>query len=238
MLCPYPGCPWTPHGAALFNAEYLAPALKEKHPDVELYLGTINTNRFDEVDGILSDPHVQGKDLFAGIGFQWEGSQIIREVRTKYPWLRIVQTESECGDGKFDWRGAMHTFALIGHYLALGCEEYTFWNAVLADDGESTWGWKQNALIRVHSKEKTFELTPEYYAVMHYTHFVTAGTKLLGAYGDFHTAQAAVFLTPEGKYVVVAGNREKQERILSVKLGKDRLDLVLPPESMHTFAED
>ena len=67
----YPGCPWTPKGAALFNAEYLGPALKAKHPDVELYLGTINTNRFDEVDNILSDSHVIGKDLFKGIGFQW-----------------------------------------------------------------------------------------------------------------------------------------------------------------------
>ena len=29
-----------------------------------------------------------------------------------------------------------------------GCEEYTFWNPILADEGVSPWGWKQNALIR------------------------------------------------------------------------------------------
>lgn len=236
---PYPGCPWTPSGAALFNAEYLAPALKSKHPGVELYLGTINTNRFDEVDGILSAPHVRGKDLFAGIGFQWEGSQIIREVRNKYPWLRVVQTESECGDGKFDWRGAHHTFSLINTYLGLGCEEYTFWNVILCDDGASAWGWKQNALIRVNSKKKTFELTPEYYAVKHYAHFVTAGTKLLYAAGSFDRTPLAVFLTPGGKHVVVAGNRDRQrEATVSVKFGKDRLDMVLPPYSLHTFAEE
>ena len=33
---PYPGCAWTPEGIIRFNAEYLAPTLKEKHPDVDL----------------------------------------------------------------------------------------------------------------------------------------------------------------------------------------------------------
>ena len=235
----YPGCPWTPKGAALFNGEYLGPALKAKHPDVELYLGTINTNRFDEVDNILSDPHIAGKDLFTGIGFQWEGSQIIADVRQKYPHLKVVQTESECGDGRFDWRGAEHTFAVIADYLGNGCEEYTFWNVILSDDGRSAWNWRQNALIRVNSKEKTAELTPEYYAVMHYSHFVTAGTKLLNAVsGRFGPASGAVFLTPEGKYVVVAANRSDGEIPLTVEFGKDTLDVVLPPHSMHTFAED
>ena len=237
---PYPGCPWTPKGAALFNAEYLAPALKEKHPDVELYLGTINTDRFEEVDGILSDRHVIGKDLFQGIGFQWEGSRIIADVRQKFPFLKVVQTESECGDGRFDWRGALHTFAIINDYLGKGCEEYTFWNVILCDEGKSSWGWKQNALIRVDSKEKTAEFTPEYYAVMHYSHFVTAGTKLVNAInGRVGKVPAAVFITPEGKYVVVAANRDgKAEAMLSIKFGGERLDVLLPPGSMHTFVEN
>ncbi len=236
---PYPGCPWTPGGAALFNGEYLAPALKEKFPDVELYLGTINTNRFDEVDGILSDGHVRGKDVFKGIGFQWEGSQIISEVRKKYPALKVVQTESECGDGRFDWRGAEHTFALINDYLGKGCEEYTFWNVILCDNGESGWGWRQNALIRVDSREKTAMLTPEYYAVKHYTHFVTAGTKLLNSVSAASVpASVAVFLTPEGKYVVTACNHDNGELPLAVMFGGDRLEAVLPPHSMHTFAEE
>jgi len=235
----YPGCPWTPKGAALFNAEYLAPALRSKHPDVELYLGTINTNRFDEVDNILSDPLVAGKDLFKGIGFQWEGSQIIEKVREKYPGLKVVQTESECCDGKFDWRGALYTFSIINDYLGKGCEEYTFWNVILCDDGRSAWGWRQNALIRVNTKEKTAELTPEYYAVMHYSHFVTAGTKLLNTInGRFGPAPVAVFLTPEGKYVVVAANRTDGEIPLAVGFGGDTLEAVLPPHSMHTFAEN
>ena len=54
--------------------------------------------------------------------------------------------------GDFDWKAAEHTFNLINHYLGNGCEEYTFWNAILCDEGTSGWGWKQNALIHVDSK--------------------------------------------------------------------------------------
>ncbi|MBR2962798.1 MAG: glycoside hydrolase family 30 protein [Lentisphaeria bacterium] len=235
----YPGCPWTPHGAALFNAEYLAPALKEKCPDVELYLGTFNTNRFEEVDGILSDDVMKGKDIFTGLGFQWEGSQIIPQIRNKYPHLKVVQTESECGSGTFDWRAAEHTFGIINDYLGKGCEEYTFWNVILCDRGESAWGWKQNALIRVDSQAKTATLTPEYYAVKHYSHFVTAGTKLLGAYGGrTEETPAMIFKTPAGKYVVVAGNRANTERRLTLKLGEKHLETTLAPHSFQTFVED
>jgi glucosylceramidase len=160
-------------------------------------------------------------------------------VRSKYPHLKIVQTESECGSGTFDWRAAEHTFAVISDYLGKGCEEYTFWNVILCDRGESAWGWKQNALIRVDSKAKTATLTPEYYAVMHYSHFVTAGSRLLRSSGGYaEEAPAMVFRDPAGKYVIVAGNRSNAERRLTVRLGTVYLEAVLAPHSMQTFVED
>ncbi len=71
----------------------------------------------------------------------------------------------------------------MNHYLGNGCEEYTFWNAILYDGGFSGWGWKQNALIHVDSKTGSATYTPEYYAVKHYSHYVTPGSKVL-AYKD------------------------------------------------------
>ena len=157
---PYPGCAWTAEGTVRFNVEYLAPTLKKHHPKVKLYLGTFNTNRYDYVDKILSDPRMP--QSIEGIGFQWEGGQILPKIRKKYPQYKYVQSESECGGGTFDWRAGEHTFHLINHYLGNGCEEYTFWNNTLCDNGESPWGWKQNALIHVDSKSRTATLTPEY----------------------------------------------------------------------------
>jgi glucosylceramidase len=80
---PYPGCAWTAEGTVRFNVEYLAPTLKKHHPKVKLYLGTFNTNRYDYVDKILSDPRMP--QSIEGIGFQWEGGQILPKIRKKYP---------------------------------------------------------------------------------------------------------------------------------------------------------
>ena len=231
----YPGCAWTPEGSIRFNAGYLAPALREYHPEVSLYFGTINTNRFELVDEVLSDP-LLAKSI-KGVGFQWEGGQILPRIREKYPQFKYVQTESECGWGSFDWKAAEHTFGLMNHYLANGCEEYTFWNAILYDEGLSGWGWKQNALIRVDSRAKTATYTPEYYAVKHYSHYVTPGSKLLSwKESGADKKPVLVYQDTQGNYIVIAGNFQDQPQQLVVKLGKKYLDVNLEPHSLNTFA--
>jgi glucosylceramidase len=230
----YPGCAWTAEGTIRFNTEYLAPALEAKYPDVNLFLGTINTNRYDLVDQILSDPRMS--QTIKGVGFQWEGGNILPRIRQKYPQYQYVQTESECGWGTFDWKSAEHTFGLINHYLANGCSQYTFWNAILTDNGTSEWGWKQNAFIRVDSRTKTVTYTPEYYAVKHYCHYVTPGSKLLASKETGNDGKPAlVFLTPENKYIVIAGNFKDKPQRLVIQFGAKVLDVSLNPHSLNTF---
>ncbi|MDE5702641.1 MAG: beta-glycosidase [Bacteroides sp.] len=230
----YPACAWTPEGIIRFNVEYFAPTLKQQHPDVQLYLGTLNTNRIELVEKILSDPRM--KDAVEGIGFQWWGGQILPEIRKKYPNYKYMQTENECGSGTFDWKAAEKTFHLINHYLGNGCEEYTFWNAILCDEGKSSWGWKQNALIRVDSKSGSATYTPEYYAVKHFSNKVVSGTKVLNyKERDEDWLPVMVFLTPENKYLVVAGNFNDEARRLTVKLGNKYLDVTLQAHSFNTF---
>ena len=230
----YPGCAWTPEGIIRFNVEYLAPELKKQHPDVSLYLGTLNTNRFEVVDKILSDPRMH--ETVDGLGFQWWGGQILPGIRKKYPQYKYMQTENECGSGTFDWKAAEHTFDLINHYLGNGCEEYTFWNAILCDEGTSAWGWKQNALIHVNSKTGAVTYTPEYYAVRHFSDKVVSGTKVLQykEKGD-DKLPAMVFLTSDNKYLVVAGNFNDEPRELTIQLGAKFLIVTLKPHSFNSF---
>jgi glucosylceramidase len=233
----YPGCAWTPEGSIRFNSEYLAPALKLKHPEVSLGLGTINTNRFELIDKMLSDPRMTNS--ISSVGFQWEGGQILPKIRAKYPQYSYVQTESECGWGEFNWKSAEHTFNLINSYLGNGCEEYTFWNAILPDDGVSGWGWKQNALLRVNSTTKEFSYTPEYYAVKHYCKYVVPGSKVLAVKQADETGKSViVFLTPDNKYVVLAGNVKNTPQIINVQLGNHLLRAQLKPHSLNSFVSN
>jgi len=231
----YPGCPWTSEGILRFNLEYLSPTLKEKNPGVELCLGTFNTNRYDHVKELLSDPRMP--ENIKGVGFQWEGAQILPRIRKEYPNYRYISSESECGNGSMNWRAAEHTFHLINHYVGNGCSEYYNWNLILCDQGESPWGWKQNALIRVNSADRTFEYVPEYYTYRHYSQFIQNGAKIIG----FQPTGASktpvlVALTSEGKYVVVAGNFNDQSRNFSVVIDGKYLNINLAPHSMNTFA--
>lgn len=230
---PYPGCAWTPEGITLFNTRYLAPTLTKTHPGVDIYFGTINTNRFDVIDKVLADTLAQ--QTFKGVGFQWEGGQILPEIRAKYPGYRYVQTEGECGWGSFDWNAAEHTFERINHYLGNGAEDYTFWNFILADDGCSGWGWKQNALIRVDSASRTYTLTPEYYAVRHYANYIPAGSRITAWRGG--NVPVLVAVRPDGKTVVAAANLTGERISLAVPVGKKFLNITMAPHSLNTYVE-
>ncbi len=231
---PYPGCAWTPEGIIRFNVDYLGPTLRRVHPDVELFFGTINTNRREVIEQVMRDEGM--RKTVKGMGFQWEGGQLIEGLKQEFPEMTYVQTESECGSGTFDWAAAEHTFSLLNHYLGLGCRDYTFWNAVLTDEGVSPWGWRQNALISIERGSGKVTYTPEYYAVMHYTNTLAAGSKLLGVRGAAEEGMPViVFLSPEGQYEVVAANLGDEPRGLCVKLGKMYLNVALSPHTFNSF---
>ena len=236
---PYPGCAWTAEGTIRFNRDFLIPTLQEKHPDVKVYLGTINTNRRDYVEKIMSN-----LSAINGVGFQWEGREMLSHIREQYPQMHYICSESECGNGSMDWNAAEHTFFLLSDNLGNGCDEYYNWNFILCDHGESPWGWTQNALIQVDSKTNRHRLTQEYYAFMHFSHFITEGTQLLGYnkqnQGERQRSKdvyTVLFKTKEGKYIVTAANFADEKQPVSVRMGKKYLNVVLLAHSLNTFTE-
>lgn len=233
---PYPGCPWTAEGTVRFNRDYLAPALKARHPGVKLYLGTFNTNRQDHVERVLSDDSLRA--CVSGLGFQWEGRQIMPAIRRQYPDLHYICSESECGNGNMDWPAAEHTFFLIADNVGNGADEWYNWNFLLPAHGESTWGWRQNALIELDPQTRGYRLTPEYYAVKHFSHFIAPGSVMTGYMPrtDKSPVTAVTYRTPDGKKLVVAGNFGDRAAPLTVKIGARYLNATLPAHSLNTFA--
>lgn len=231
---PYPGCAWTAEGTIKFNKEYLAPALKEKHPEVKLYVGTFNTNRQDYVQRIVNG--LQG--CVEGLGFQWEGRENLDFMREKHPDLHMVSSESECGNGQMDWRAGEHTFYLLHEYIGRGCDEYYNWNFILCDQGRSAWGWKQNALVQVRSANRTYRYTPEYYAYKHFSHFVEPGSTLLAFCPMKDGLQAIVFRRPDNRRVVICGNAGNEAKSISIEMAKGKyLNATLAAHSFNTFVE-
>lgn len=231
---PYPGCPWTAEGTIRFNRDYLAPTLRRKHPGVKLYLGTFNTNRRDHVEKVLSDSLLRSQ--ISGLGFQWEGREIMPYIRRRYPDFSYICSESECGDGSMDWRAAEHTFFLISDNLGNGVDEWYNWNFLLPKQGESPWGWKQNALIELDSETRTIRYTPEYFAVRHFSGTVSPGAEIL-AYSPAGDSLLSVLVArnPDGRMIVLSSNTSGSGQRLTVKLLGRYLDVLLKPHSLNTF---
>ena len=156
----YPNTSWSAEDAGRFNADYLIPYLNEHNPGVKVWLGTLNTADINNIETILNTVSTaegyKGKrlsEMVAGAGFQWEGRDAIATIRKDYPGLEMIQTESECGGGTFDWAAGVHTFELIHHYLNNGCVDYTNWNSILAGNGRGPFmNWWQNAIVHINEK--------------------------------------------------------------------------------------
>lgn len=230
---PYPGCAWTAEGTLRFNRDFLIPTIRANHPEVEVNIGTLNTNRLDYVSKFIDGL----KDEVGAVGLQWEGRYIIDSLRIRFPYLRFISTESECGNGSMDWRAGEHTFYLLADYIGKGCDEYYIWNFILCDQGRSPWGWKQNALIQVKSANLSHRYTPEFYAVKHFSNLVTPGSRMQGYVPREQTEgiPVIVFQRPDKKYVIIAGNQTDDARTATVKIGNKFLNMTLPAHSFHTY---
>ena len=118
----YPACTWTPEGLAAF-IKYLGPEMASRGVDV--YLGTMERADPDLWDRILTDP--EAGPCIKGMGFQWAGKDALPELHRRHPSLPCYQTEQECGDGRNDWAGAMHSWDLMKHYIGNGVQSYFYW---------------------------------------------------------------------------------------------------------------
>ena len=144
-------------------------------------------------------------------------------------------SESECGNGQMDWKAGEHTFLLLSDNLGNGCDEYYNWNFILTDNGMSTWGWTQNALIQVDSKTRKLRYTAEYYAYKHFSHFIEKGTEMIAYSGRADKTVPVVVFRKDKQIIVTAGNFNDTGKSFSVKVKGKYLNIDLQPHSFNTY---
>lgn len=227
----WPNCSWSPQGTARFLGNYLGPLLKQQHPCVELWHGTMNTDRVEEVLHVVDHP-VAGKYITGG-GFQWEGRDIVGKIHRLHPDMPLMCTENECGDGSNDWDSAERTFASIKHYIDNGAGTYMYFNMVLKHGGTSSWGWKQNSLVVVDIATHQVTYTPEYYLMKHMSRYVMPGAYKLKTMGNDQSMLA--FRNPDSSTVVIVANKSQHDRDMSIALCDQVLKVTLQSKSFNTF---
>jgi glucosylceramidase len=225
----FPSCCWTAKGLANFIGVYLGPAMEKKGVDV--LFGTMERPKEALVDTILTDP--KSSKYVKGVGFQWAGKDALPGINKRYPNLKLYQSEQECGDGMNDWKGVLHSWDLMKHYLNNGVSVYEYWNTSLLKGGISRWGWAQNSLVVVDADAKTFNFSNEYYLLKHVSHFVQQGAKKLDTGGEYK--DVLTFLNPDKSIVVVVANQEQTEKTVNIKIRDKVYSPKLAPNSFNTL---
>lgn len=228
----FPSCVWKPEDLGIFIADYLGPKFKKEKLNTPIWLGTIERPHLERVQGVLE--YKNTKDYVTGVGFQWAGKKAIEAVHATYPDMKLMQTETECGDGSNDWKAAEYTFGLMKHYFENGANSYMYWNMVLDETGKSQWGWKQNSMISIDSKTKAIVYNPEFYLMKHLSAYVAPGSVKLFAGGD--AEQTIAFYNEAAKNVVLLTYNDKDEKKeLNVTVGEKVLKATVDAKSFNTL---
>lgn len=237
----FPSCVWSGEQLKEFIKEYLGPLFMQESIDSEIWLGTINAPEFlkepgqdydDYANCVLSDP--EAYQYVSGVGYQWAGKNAIQRTVMSYPELRYYQTESECGDGNNSWQYAHYIFGLFRHYLINGANGYFYWNMVLAEGGESTWGWKQNTMISINKETKSVSYNPEYSVMRHFSRYVIPGARLIPLTGAM-SGNAVAFENPDNSVIITINNPSFHKRELRLAIGEKTLEFTLHENSINTL---
>lgn len=240
----FPSCKWTGEEFAEFIGKYLGPAFEREAIDSEIWLGTLNGPEPDFFDRNLTTGYDNYANLVLhdqdaakyvkGVGYQWAGKYGIAQTHESWPEIGLMQTENECGEGKNTWEYAKYIYGLFRHYFTNGANAYVYWNMVLHQDGESTWGWKQNSLVSVLPGKNEYVLNHEYYVMKHFSPFIKVGAIRLGLSGHF-ASNSVAFENPDGEIVFVIFNPFKAGKCVELTLGEDTYRFELKADSINTM---
>ncbi len=229
----FPSCLWTGEQMRDFIKLYLGPLFEKSNIDCEIWLGTLNVDDYNEyILTVLSDE--KAKKYIKGIGYQWWGKRIIQRTHETWTDMPLIQTENECGDGKNTYEYAHYIFDLMHHYFSNGVIAYTYWNMILPDEGESTWGWPQNSLININPHTKKITYNPEFYVMKHFSHFLSKGAVRMGLKGEW-AGNALAFENNYKELVLIIANPFKTEKELVFKINDSSYSFVLDGSSFNTI---
>jgi glucosylceramidase len=228
----YPQCKWTGAELNVFMRDYLVPRLKADKVDVEVWLGTLVSNKMAEyTDPVMDDPVTNA--AITGVGYQWGGQNLLQATHDKYPGKKLSQTETECNNGANTWEQGMGTFRKIIEDTNHFASSYFFWNLILNEGGLSSWNWHQNSLITINRNVNSIKYNPEFYAMKHFSAAVQPGAKRIAVSGG-PFKNVVGFLNPSGSKVVIFQNDANFPVSAEIEIGDYSVEVEAPAKSMNT----
>jgi glucosylceramidase len=153
-----------------------------------------------------------------------------------------MQTETECNNGADSWREGMTTFRKMIDDMNHFASSYMFWNMILSEKSTSSWGWKQNSLLKIDSQTKQIIYNPEFYSMKHFGHFARPGAVRIGLSAGnggndpvFKNLNIVAFRNPSGELILMLANTGNQILPVTLQAGACAAKLDIPASSMNSL---
>lgn len=177
---------------ASFLGDHLGPAMRQTHPDVNIFIYDDSKQLMVEYAQAAYN-HPTAKEYVDGVAFHWytgDWFNNVAQVHREYP--QAILLASEATYERSQWKpGTLQTYAefrfgegyahdIIGD-LNAGSSGWIDWNLVLdISGGPNHVGNVCDAAMVVDFKTQKLHLHPQYYFVGHFAKFIPPGSKHLG----------------------------------------------------------
>lgn len=234
-------CVWEARDERDFIRDHLGPELaRSGFGDVRILGWDHNKERaYVRAAALVSDPDVAS--LVSGIGFHWYSGDhfgALEALAHSYPGLLLLGTEAcqEGGPKPGSWDVAeRYAHAILGD-LAHGAHGWVDWNFVLdASGGPNHVNNFCDAPIVADAATGEIGFRPSYYAIGHFSRFITPGSVRIGTSCFTDRLESVAFERPDGKTAIVILNRGQEGIPLTLRDRGLLADYRLPPRSITTL---
>jgi len=226
----FPSCIMPPDQMAKFAVDYLRPTFDKEGLDAEIWAGTFRTITGFQAHDFMKAPGVS--EAIDGVGFQYALTQHINDFTRQYPGTRVMHTETPCYMGENTWEQAIGLFNYFIDHMNAGCEIFSYWNMILDEKSESTWGWKQNSLLTIKDNGEVV-YNPDFYVMKALSKDLKPGAKRVQCL--CMVKESIAFINPDGSIVILVSNLNDQDTKAVLTVDDQELEMNLKGSSITTY---
>lgn len=233
----YPGMRVNPQSRATFIGAHLGPLLARTHPDVRILDWDHNWDEPQSPLTVLADP--TAARFVAGVAWHCYNGNTPAQgvVHDAHPDKETWFTECSGGDW-VDAKDALVTSAgTLVETMRYWSKGALLWNLALDEKHGPHLGGCDNCrgVVTIDSATGAVTRTVDYYALGHLSRFVPPGAVRIEAGPGPKDTNTVAFRNKDGSIVVLAVNRGKGARTVSIREGRRGFSYDLPPGGVATF---
>lgn len=215
-----PTCLWSEEQEREFIVEHLMPKLQAAKLPTKAWLWDHNYDGTNRVATALNDEALRNA-IGAVAWHPYSGTpEMIKPLHDKYPSLPMMMTEMGPHINRYQ-RDAIWWGELMCGSFNNGCSLFTSWCMILDENGQPniSGGFPCAGFVELNSQTNAATPSEQFNAFRHFGPFLSRGAAILKdhykkgkgswATNNDKTTFSSAFKNPDGSFVVVVGNRDK-----------------------------